>query len=61
MQKFEYLVLLFETDRDPEALAKLSADLTKKGKEGWDLVSVVAAKDIRKNGSYFHFKRLISN
>jgi hypothetical protein len=61
MQKFEYLVLVFETDRKLKALEKSTAELTEKGKEGWELVSVVPVKDTGKNSSFFYFKRLISN
>jgi hypothetical protein len=60
MQKFEYLVTVFETDRKLKALEKSTAELTEKGKEGWELVSVVPVKDIGKNSSFFYFKRLIS-
>ena len=60
MQKFEYLVMLFETDRKLKALEKSTAELTEKGKEGWELVSVVPVKDMGKNSSFFYFKRLIS-
>lgn len=61
MQKFEYSVMLFETDRKLKALEKSTAELTEKGKEGWELVSVVPVKDMGKNSSFFYFKRLISN
>jgi len=61
MQKFEYLIMVFETHRKLEALEKSAAELTEKGKEGWELVSVVPVKDLGKNSSYFYFKRLISN
>ena len=61
MQKFEYLVMLFATDRSVKALEKSTSELTEKGKEGWELVSVVPVKDIGKNSSYFYFKRPISN
>jgi hypothetical protein len=36
MQKLEYLVMLFETDRKLKALEKSTAELTEKGKEGWE-------------------------
>lgn len=61
MQKFEYLVMVFETDRKLQALEKSTTELTAKGKEGWELVSVVPVKDIGKNSSFFYFKRLIQN
>jgi hypothetical protein len=61
MQKFENLVMVFETDRKLKALEKSTAELTEKGKEGWELVSVVPVKDMGKNSSFFYFKRLISN
>jgi hypothetical protein len=61
MQKFEYLVVLFETSRKLEALQKSKAELTEYGKEGWELLSVVPVKDVGKNSSYFYFKRSISN
>jgi hypothetical protein len=61
MQKFEYLVMVFETDRKLKALEKSTSELTEKGKEGWELVSVAPVKDIGKNSSFFYFKRLISN
>jgi hypothetical protein len=61
MQKFEYSVMLFDTDRSVKALEKSTAELTQKGKVGWELVSVVPVKDAGKNSSYFYFKRLISN
>jgi hypothetical protein len=61
MQKFEYLVMLFDTNRKLDALEKSTTELTAKGKEGWELVAVVPAKDVAKNSSYFYFKRLISN
>jgi hypothetical protein len=61
MQQFQYLVLLFETHRKLEAVEKLTTELTEKGKEGWELVSVVPAKDLGKNSSFFYFKRLVSN
>ena len=61
MQKFEYSVMLFETHRKLEALKKSAIELTEKGQEGWELVSVVPVKDIGKNSSYFYFRRLLSN
>lgn len=61
MQKFEYLVMVFETDRKLQALEKSTTELTAKGNEGWELVSVVPVKDIGKNSSFFYFKRLIQN
>ncbi len=53
--------MLFETSRKSEALKKSAIELTEKGKEGWELVSVVPVKDIGKNSSYFYFKRFISS
>ena len=53
--------MVFETHRKLEALKKSATELTEKGKEGWELVSVVPVKDMGKNSSYFYFKRLISN
>jgi hypothetical protein len=61
MQKFEYLVMLLNTDGSLKTMEDTTGKLTEKGSEGWDLVSVVLVKGISGDKSFFYFKRPISN
>lgn len=60
MKRYEYLVIEFASDIRLETLEELNEKLDERGKDGWELVSVIPFPPTGLR-SLFYFKRPVSN